>query len=507
MNDMLSGRDVLLEFRKISKAFAGVQALKDVSFKIKKGEVHALIGENGAGKSTLMKILAGAYLKDEGEIFIEGNPANIRTPKDAEGLGVTVIYQEFNLVPMLTVGENIFLGRIPRKFKSGLIDWKQVKEKAVAILKDMEVEIGANTLVGQLGVAQQQMVEIAKAISVKSKIVVMDEPTSALTDVETEKLFNVIRKLKSQGVAVIYISHRLEEIFDIADTVTVLRDGQYIDTQPVAEINKERLIEMMVGRPLSQQYPKKDHSIGEEILKVENLSRGSAVRNVSFCVRKGEILGISGLMGSGRTEMIRLIFGADKKDKGTISIRNQEVNIKSPKDAIKAGIGLVPEDRKYQGLVLELSVKDNALMANLRRVKKRFFLSRKLEEKVSEQYIKDLSIKTPGHKQIVKNLSGGNQQKVVLAKWLNCNLDIIIFDEPTRGIDVNAKMGIYQIIMQLAAQHKAIIVISSELPEILGISDRILVMSEGEIKGQMLANEATQEKIMACAIGGNNFGR
>jgi ribose transport system ATP-binding protein len=508
MNDMHIGEDVLLEFRKISKSFAGVQALKDVSFRIKKGEVHALIGENGAGKSTLMKILAGAYSKDEGEILIEGGIVDIRTPKDAENLGVTVIYQEFNLVPMLTVGENIFLGRIPRKFKSGpIIDWKQVKDKAEALLKDIDVAIDTGALIEQLGVAQQQMVEIAKAVSLKSKIVIMDEPTSALTDVETKKLFKVIRKLKSQGVAVIFISHRLEEIFNIADNVTVLRDGQYINTQPVVQIDKDRLIEMMVGRPLSQRYPKKNHMIGEEILKVENLSRGSVIKSTSFSVRQGEILGISGLMGSGRTEMIRLLFGADKKDSGTIMVGGKIVNIKSPKDAIRAGIGLVPEDRRYQGLVMELPVKDNVLLANLKKVKNRLFLSRKLEKKICEKYIEDLEIKTPGYNQIAKRLSGGNQQKVVLAKWLNCDLDIIVFDEPTRGIDVNAKMGIYNIIMQLAKQKKAIIVISSELPEILGISDRILVMSEGEIKGQMLRDEATQEKIMAYVIGGDNFGR
>lgn len=489
----------MLVFKNISKIFPGVKALDNVNLKVKKGEIHGLIGENGAGKSTLMKILSGAYTRDTGEIYLEGEPEEIGSPKRAEELGISIIYQEFNLVPSLSVAENIFLGKLPKKNK--LVDWGVIKGLAEKALVEVGITIDPDTAIEELSVAEQQMVEIAKAISLDCKILVMDEPTSALTGEETQKLFKVMKRLKKQGIAIIFISHRLEEMFEITDRISVLRDGQYIGTEDKGGITEDKLISMMVGRSLSQKFPAKEYQAGKKIFSVEGLTN-EKIKDVSFSLKEGEILGIAGLVGSGRTETVRAIFGADQLESGKIYINDKEIKITSPKSAIKAGIGLVPEDRKSQGLVLKLSVKENILMAALKKALKGFFLSPEKEAMIGRKYVKDLKIKTPGTDSLVNNLSGGNQQKVVLSKWLNCDPDIIIMDEPTRGIDVNSKMEIYNIIVELVKRGKGIIIVSSELPEILGISDRIIVMHEGEVKGELKSQDATQEKIMHYATGG-----
>jgi len=493
-------RDIILEMQHITKTFPGVIALDDVNFQLQKGEVHILLGENGAGKSTLIKILSGAYQKTSGEIYLNQKRIDIKNPGHALSLGIGIIYQELNLIPHLTAGENIFLGREPT-LTLGIIDFKTLFQQAQALLDELGVQINAQSLVKNLGVAQQQMVEVAKALSLDAEILIMDEPTSALTEQEITELFKTITRLKNNGVSIIYISHRLEELFEIGDRVSVLRDGKYIGTLLIKDTSKSELIEMMVNRELEEQFPKQTITRGEEILRVEGLTRGRKLRNINFSLFRGEILGIAGLLGSGRTELARAIFGADRIDTGKIFIKGKLLSLKSPRNSINSGIGLLTEDRKTQGLVLNLSLKDNICLPSIDQFSRYGVVSSKKEKKVVQKYIRELRIKTPGLNQKVVYLSGGNQQKVVMSKWLCSNADILIFDEPTRGIDVGSKVEIYQFMNQLTAAGVAIIMISSELPEILGMSDRILVMHQGKIKGEFMAGEATQEKILHSALG------
>ena len=491
----------VLEMRGIAKAYPGVVALHSVDFSVRPGEVHALIGENGAGKSTLMKILAGADTKDSGQIFIDGKESHIDTPQEAMRLGVSIIYQEFNLVPYMNAAENIFLGREPASVVPGLIDFGRMYSDAEKIIDELGVVLDVRTPMNHLSVAQQQMVEIAKATSRKSRIIAMDEPSATLTDHELENLFGLIRRLKAEGVSIIYISHRLEEIFEIADRVTVLRDGELVATKDIAETNRADIIRMMVGRELSDSIPKIAAEARDVALEVRNLNRAGVLHDINFQVRSGEILGIAGLVGAGRTEVARAIFGADPIDSGQIIMNGKPVTIHSPRRAISLGIGLVSEDRKALGLVLGMAVRENISLANLGVLSRLGFIKRRKEREIAESYVKDVLIKTPSIEQAVQNLSGGNQQKVVLAKWLFTKSKVLIFDEPTRGIDVGAKTEIYQLMNRLAAQGVAIIMISSELPEVLGMSDRTLVMHEGRIAGELSGKDATQERIMGLATG------
>jgi len=527
----VGGEERVLEMEGICKSFPGVRALHEVSFDLRHGEVHALVGENGAGKSTLIKILAGALERDAGEIRVGGEVAHLRTPQAAIATGISVIYQEFNLVPHLSVAENIYLGREPRQW--GLIDFRTMRQGARALLDRLRASFSETALVNELSVAEQQMVEIAKALSVQSKVLVMDEPSATLTEHELASLFEQIRGLKNEGVSIIYISHRLEEVFEIADRVTVLRDGELVGTAPVAELDSRKIIRMMVGRELGEQefgsvgvqenggrqriptplppslqeggtagdLAPEGGTAGEELLRVEGLTRGEKVKGVSFALPRGEILGIAGLVGAGRTELVRAIFGADRPTAGQIYLEGRPVRPKSPAHAIALGIGLVPEDRKLQGLVLGLAVSSNVTLARLGAVSSAGILSGRQERQVAEEYIGKLDIATPSAQQISRNLSGGNQQKVVLAKWLFAQSKVLIFDEPTRGIDVGAKQEIYQIMRDVANTGAGVIMISSDLPEILRMSDRIMVMHEGDVAGFLRPEEATQERIMTLATG------
>ncbi len=491
-----------LEMCNISKQYPGVRALDDVSLSVAKGEIHALLGENGAGKSTMMKILAGAQSKDSGDILLDGEVVQIDSPQKAMALGISIIYQEFNLVPFLSAGENIYLGREPRALLPGFVDFKKLYTDAQAVLDKLGVRIDARAPVNTLSVAQQQMVEIAKATSKKSKIIVMDEPSATLTDHELRALFRLMLQLKSEGVSIVYISHRLEEIVEVCDRATIMRDGRWVATKEVKDLTREEIIRLMVGRELKDAIPKVPAEQGEIALEVKNINRKGVLHDISFTVRKGEVLGIAGLVGAGRTETARVIFGADPMDSGSIEVFGQPVRIKSPQDAIKHGIGLVTEDRKQQGLVLGMAVRENNTLANLDILSSLGFIRRGEERQVAEKYKIDLAIKTPSIEQTVQNLSGGNQQKVVLAKWLFTGSKILIFDEPTRGIDVGAKSEIYKLMNELAKNGVAIIMISSELPEILGMSDLIVVMHEGRLTGELSRADATQEKIMHLATGG-----
>ena len=494
-------KDTVLELYHIRKTFPGVVALDDVRFELRRGEVHILLGENGAGKSTLVKILSGAYLKTAGQIILDGQETDIKNPRHAQELGIAIIYQEFNLVPQLSAGENIFLGQ-EQIHASGLINQREIIASAQGILDDLGAEIEARKPVSELGVAQQQMVEVAKALSQDARILIMDEPTSALTEQEITELFNTIRKLKQKGVSIIYISHRLEELFEIGDRVTILRDGKYIDTRNIADVTKSELISMMVNRELKSHFPKLRAAKGEEVLRVSGLSIKGVLYDISFSIHQGEVLGIAGLLGSGRTELASSLFGVSKIDSGEIYIRGKRQRIKSPRRAINLGIGLLTEDRKSQGLIMILSTKDNICLPSVERFSRLGFVDTKEETQAATRYVRDLRIKTPSLHQQVMFLSGGNQQKVVISKWLCCQADILIFDEPTRGIDVGSKVEIYQLMNRLTARGAAIMMISSELPEILGMSDRIVVMSQGRIAGEFSAGEATQEKILHCALGG-----
>ncbi len=490
---------LLLEMCHIDKSFPGVHALKKVSMKLHRGEVLGLVGENGAGKSTLIKVLGGAHPPDAGNIFIEGRLAHISSPTAAQQAGVSIIYQEFNLIPDLTVRENIFLGR--EKTRIGLVRAAEEHQKTLQLFRKIGINIDPNARCSDLTVAQQQTVEIARALSVNAKIIVMDEPTATLTTQETEHLFAIVRDLKSHGLGIIYISHRLDEIFEVADRAMVLRDGKHVGTEAINNITREKLIEMMVGRPVESEFPKRTANPGRERLRVEGLCRGKAVRNVSFSARAGEVLGFAGLVGAGRTETMRLIFGADLPDKGRIFIDGKQTDIRSPIDAIRNRICLLTEDRKGQGLVLIHSCRENFGLPNLDRLVRGMFLDQRRERKEFSGFVESLKIKTFSQEQLTMNLSGGNQQKVVLAKWLARNADIMIFDEPTRGIDVGTKYEIYLLMNRLADEGKTIIMISSELPEILGLSDRIIVMHKGRVKGEItdVAN-TTQEDILSMAI-------
>ncbi|HNR36322.1 MAG TPA: sugar ABC transporter ATP-binding protein [Candidatus Hydrogenedentes bacterium] len=493
--------EFVLEMRNIVKRFPGVLALDNVQFDLRPREVHCLVGENGAGKSTLMKILSGAQPMDSGEIRLSGERVDIHSPHHAQQLGISMIYQEFNLSPYLSVAENIFLGREPRIGKTPFINWSKMYADAREVLGRIRVEIDVRKPVNECSVAQQQMVEIAKAISFNSKIIVMDEPSATLTDHELRALFDLIRTLRRQDIGLVYISHRLEEIFEIGDRLTVMRDGQYIGTHAVCDLKRDDIIRMMVGRELKDEFPKEIFTPGAERLRVEGLSRHGAFNNVSFSLRAGEIVGLTGLVGAGRTEVARAIFGADTPDAGTLTLDGKPVTVASPQDAIRQGIGLLTEDRKGQGLVLGMTVRENTTLANLKSLVRILFVDRRRERAVTGQYVKELQIKTPSIEQSVQNLSGGNQQKVVLAKWLFTESKILIFDEPTRGIDVGAKVEIYKLMNDLARRGACILMISSELPEVLGMCDRILVMHEGRLAGELSRAEATQERIMQLATG------
>jgi ribose transport system ATP-binding protein len=491
--------DTILQMKSISKSFPGVRALDDVSFEVRRGEVHAILGENGAGKSTLVKILSGAYRRDSGEIELDGHPVEIHNPSHAQSLGIAMIYQEFNLAPHLSVEANIFIGREPRRGPFAIIDQRAIHRQSQKLIKQLGVELDVTQRINTLNVCQQQITEIAKALSMKSHVVIMDEPTSALSESEILTLFSVIRRLKQEGLGIIYISHNLGEVFEIADRITVLRDGKKIDTQNAREVTPEEEVQKMVGRDIADMYAKREVPVGEVVLRVNGLSSGNMLRQISFELRSGEVVGIAGLLGSGRTELIRAIFGADRKERGTVEVVGYKHKINRIGDAIRGGIGLVPEDRKEQGLFLGMPLGPNISAASIRDVSYHGILDRKKERALAAKYVEELDIKIAGLEQLVLNLSGGNQQKTVLAKWLARSPQILLLDDPTRGIDVGAKQAIYRLIGELAATGVGIIFVSSELPEILGISDRILVMGSGQIKGEFSRAEATQEKIMSLA--------
>ncbi len=490
----------LLSIHGIRKSYPGVQALGGVDLELHGGEVLALLGENGAGKSTLVKVLAGACNPDAGTIALDGQPISVRSPLDALRAGISVIYQEFNLVGTLTAAANIFLGQ-----ERARLGWLQKKEEhrlARALFGRIGVDIDPGALCRDLTVAQQQVVEIAKALASDTRILVMDEPSAALTPAEVERLFGVMRDLKKEGLGIIYISHRLEEVFAVADRVMVLRDGNHVGTLGIPDVNREQLIEMMVGRKLEQEFPTRAVPIGEPRLVARNLSRGRAVRDVSLEVRRGEVVALTGLVGSGRTETLRLLFGADPCDGGTIALDGQPLSIRNPRDAIRAGLALLTEDRKAQGLVLAHSVRANFALPNLKQWSRLGWINRPNERVALRRHVDSLHIRLAGTEQRVNTLSGGNQQKVVLAKWLEQNCAVVLFDEPTRGIDVGAKVEIYQLINALAAEGKAILFVSSEMPEVLGMADRILVMHEGRITGEITdVKHASQADILRLAVG------
>lgn len=491
--------EVILTMKGIDKSFPGVHALDHVDLEVRKGEVHALMGENGAGKSTLMKVLTGIYSKDEGTITYEGKEVEFTSPREAQGAGIVIVHQELNMMSHLTVAQNIFIGREPMKGK--LIDDAKMNEDAVKLFQKLNIEIDPTENMGNLTVGKQQMCEIAKAISHDAKVIVFDEPSAALTETEIDELFKIIRDLKKKGMGIVYISHRMDEIKVITDRVTVMRDGGYVGTLITKDCTKDDIINMMVGRVIYED-PKTESAVPKDapvVLKVENLNAGKMVRDVSFELHKGEILGFSGLMGAGRTETARALFGADEKDSGSIYINGEKVEIKSPADAVAHGIGYLSEDRKRYGIVTAKTVAENSTMAALDDYMSGPFINKKKERAAAQEYVESLKTKTPDVDQLVVNLSGGNQQKVVIAKWLVRNCDILIFDEPTRGIDVGAKSEIYHLMNELVAQGKSIIMISSEMTEILRMSDRIVVMCEGRKTGEIDISEATQETIMRAA--------
>jgi len=496
----------ILEMRSIDKRFPGVHALDDVSMDVLPGEVHALVGENGAGKSTLMKILAGVYMPDGGEIVYKGQPYAPHTPGDARDAGIVTIYQELNLVPEMSVAENMYMGM--ELHRGPFLDGRTMHRRSRELLATrLHLDIDPGTSVGKLGVGQQQMVEVAKALLHEADIIIMDEPTASLSLREIADLFTIVRELKSHGVSTIFISHHLDETFELSDRTTVLRDGQLVSTQPTAELTTPSLIQLMVGRDLADHDPKKPVEIGDEILRVEGLTRHGVFEDVSFSARAGEIVGLAGLVGAGRTEVVRGIFGADPLDRGNVYIRDEEVSIKSPRDAIDHGIALLTEDRKSQGLVLLFDVRENITLPVLDRLTRTQLTDTAREREIAAGFIDRLAIKASSQEQQAMNLSGGTQQKVVLSKWLAAEARVIIFDEPTRGIDVGAKAEIYEIMNELAAQGDTIVMVSSELPEVMAMSDRILVMAGGRIRGELSRTEATQERIMhyATASDGNEY--
>ena len=495
-------KKVVLSLRGITKTFPGVKALDNINLDFYEGEVHSICGENGAGKSTLMKILIGVYSLEEGEIYINGQKETIKNPLDALNKGQSIIFQEFNLVDALSIAENIFLGRLANK--SGTwVDWKNINKQAKELMLRVGYDIDPTTLIKDLSVAEKQMVEIAKALSYNSRVIIMDEPSATLTANEVEKLIKIVNDLRADGVTVIYISHKLEEVMRISDRVSIMRDGRMVSTYDIADVNTDKIVEEMVGRSVSQSYPQRPSHPGEDApiaLEVKGLTRNGVFRDISFQLRKGEILGFAGLVGSGRTEIVRAIFGADKLDSGEIYINGEKVKIPTPKVAIAKGLALLTEDRKSQGLHLHMPLSKNVSSANLKAVVRGLFINRKVERDTCNEYIDTLAIKTPSSEQKAVNLSGGNQQKVVLAKWLFANSDIIVLDEPTRGIDVGAKMEIYNLMNDMVAQGKSIIMISSELPELLAMSDRVVVVYEGNHKGTLVGDEITAENVMQTIL-------
>ena len=488
--------------RGINKSFGTNQVLKDAGFLLKDGEVHALMGENGAGKSTLMKILTGVYTKDAGTIFVDGVEVNYKNPQEAEKAGIVFIYQEINSLFDLTVEENLFMGKeITKGF--GICDKKAMREKAQEVMDRLGVSIPIDAVMGDLSVGQQQMVEICKALMVDAKVLIMDEPTAALTQSETEVLFEVMKGLVEKGVSIVYISHRMEEIFELCDRITILRDGSYIGTEYIKDITMDDVVKMMIGREIGERFPQRDVTMGEEVIRVENLSHPRYFKDVNFSVRAGEVLGVSGLMGAGRTEVMHAIFGNMPEATGKIFIDGKEVSIRNPREAIAAGIGFITEDRKTEGLLLEKPISDNIEVANLKKVSTRNILNPKKQIELVKRGIEEFRIKCFGPQHECHNLSGGNQQKVVLAKWIYTEPKILILDEPTRGVDIGAKKEIYSVINDLAAKGVAVILVSSELPEVLGMSDRIMVVHEGHVTGIIDAATADQEKVMTLATGGS----
>ena len=484
----------ILTLKNITKEFPGVKALDDVTINIERGTIHGLVGENGAGKSTLIKVLAGIYQPNKGEIILDGKPCRFNSPIEARRAGISVVHQEIKLAEPLSVAENMFLGNV--QLKNGLVDWKGMRRRAREIVEDLGMDIDINAQVSSLTVAKKQIVEIMHAINNNSRILIMDEPSAVLTDRELEVMFRIVKQLRDEGITLIYISHRLDEIFGLCSNVSVLRDGCHIDTIPVASVDRQGLINMMVGREMGQEYPKEVGNVGGTILEVKNLSRG-ILQDISFEVKSGEVFGISGLVGAGRTELARAILGIDKPESGEVYVRGKKVHYRTFADAIRDGLGLIPEDRKLQGLVQIMSVKRNTTLVNMKRVLRAGVISSSLEEKLSKDYADKLHVVTPSMETEVQYLSGGNQPKVVIAKRLFQNSEILFLDEPTRGIDVGAKAEIYRLINRMAKEGKTIIMISSEMPELLGMCDRIMVMHEGHKMGELNAAEATQAKIMA----------
>ena len=490
--------DTILELQHIDKHFAGVQALRDVAFDLCPGEVHALLGENGAGKSTLIKIVTGLYQPDGGEIRLNGQPISFADPRQSREHGIAAIYQEPSLFPDLNIAENIFVGRQPMR-AGRQVDWIRMFQEAEALLDSLGVHLNPKVKARNLSVAQQQMVEIARALSVNARILIMDEPTSSLTLAEVDDLFQIVRRLREAGTAIIFISHRLEELFELADRVTVLRDGAYVGTKVISEATTNSLIQMMVGRTLADMFPKQEVEAGEVALQVEGLSKAGLFKDISFQLRRGEILGMAGLVGAGRTDVARAIFGVEPADSGVVKIDGQVVHMSSPQQAMQLGLAYVPEDRQHHGLVLPMTLSQNVTLPILSGLARAGWTNNERERQVARQAASQMEVKAAGLWQKARELSGGNQQKVVLAKWLTTRPKILILDEPTRGIDVGTKAAVHGLMSSLAAQGMAILMISSELPEVLGMSDRILVMREGQMTGQFSRAEATQEKIMAAA--------
>ena len=488
----------ILELRGITKIFPGVKALNQVQFDLRPGEIHALMGENGAGKSTFIKVIMGVHQAEEGEMYLYGKPVKFKSTRDAQKAGIAAIYQHVTVYPHLTVAENIFTGHLKKKF--GVVQWKEMYKEANRLLGELNADFDSKALMGNLSVAQQQMVEIAKALSLNAKIIIMDEPTAALTKRESEELYRIARKLRDEGVSIIFISHRFEDMYALATRVTVFRDANYIGTYNVDEITNADLIKAMVGREINELFPKPQVAIGDEVLRVENLCRTGYFKDVSFNVRKGEILGLTGLVGARRTEVVQTIFGAEKLTSGKIFLEGKEVKVKNPTQAMKLGIGLLPENRQIEGLILDWGIGRNITLTELKRYTPRLFVNEKKENATSKDLAEQVDTKAVTVFDKASSLSGGNQQKVVVAKALGSDFKVLILDEPTKGVDVGAKAAIYEIMGELAQEGYAIIMISSEMPEILGMSDRIIVMCEGRVTGQLSREEATQEKILELAM-------
>lgn len=491
-------KDYIFELRGITKTFPGVRALDNISFGIERGTIHALVGENGAGKSTLIKILAGIYHPNAGKIVMNQKEQAFASPVESRKAGVSVVHQEIKLAEPLTVAENMFLGNMLMKGK--LVDWAGMRRRAAEIVEELQMDIDINERVCNLSVAKKQIVEIMHAINNNSQLLIMDEPSAVLTDRELKVMFEIVKRLREKGITIIYISHRLEEVFELSDNVTVLRDGQHIGTFPISEVDRKALISLMVGREMGQEYPKEAASTGDTVLEVKHLVRNRVLKDISFEVKAGEVFGISGLVGAGRTELARAILGIDRYDSGEVYVKGRKVHYRNLREAIDDGLGLIPEDRKLQGLVQIMSIKKNICMVNMDKVIKGGMIQKRLEQKYAGEYSRKLHVAAPNVEVQVQNLSGGNQQKVVIAKWLMQESDILFLDEPTRGIDVGAKAEIYRLINEIVKEGKTVIMISSEMPEILGMCDRIMIMHEGRKMGELSREEASQEKIMAMCV-------